>query len=144
MTQLIESSQIPFEYPLCSNNTCSNANTCLHQLAEQSFSDTYQTCVYLNPKMLAKIDGACSYYKSNTKVKYAKGMMNMLNDMPHKQMKGFVRSLKENFSSRTYYRMRKGERLLSPSEQEQVIQLAESNGANIVQVFDEYVLKYQW
>ena len=94
--------------------------------------------------MLDKIDGACSYYKSNTKVKYAKGMMNMLNEMPHKQMKGFIKSLKDHFSSRTYYRMRKGERLLSPCEQEQVIQLAMSNGVNIVQEFDEYVLKYQW
>ena len=52
--------------------------------------------------------------------------------------------LKEYFSRRTYYRIRKGERLLSPAEQRDVQKILKQCGATGKQEFDAYVEDYEW
>lgn len=144
MTDRIETSQIPHQYSLCNNTQCNKANTCLHFLAERDFPDTMETCVYLNPKIVSQLTDGCKHYTSNTKVEYAKGMMNILNNMPHKQVKGFVRLVTNQFSGRTYYRMRSGERLITPHEQKQIRLMIQQCGVEAPQEFDEYILRYMW
>jgi len=48
------------------------------------------------------------------------------------------------FGRRTYYRIRKGERLLTPSEQQRILNILKNYGATHLQNFDAYVEDYDW
>lgn len=135
---------IPYNYPLCLNRQCPKASTCLRQLVEQEVPDSAEYWVVISPKYQAKLKGACPHYRSSQKVQYAKGCMNILDNLPHKQRQLAIIHLMEYFSRRTYYRIRKGERLLTPSEQQRILNILKNCGATHLQNFDAYVEDYDW
>lgn len=137
-------SEVPHDYPLCINHQCSQATTCLRQLAEQEVTDCTKFMVIVNPKHQASFKKDCPYYRSSTKVRFAKGFMNIIENLTQKQMQGIVPQLIYRFSERTYYRIRKGERLLSPAEQQNVVDIFKRCGVAEPIVFDEYVENYEW
>ena len=127
---------IPYNYPLCLNRQCPKASTCLRQLVEQEVPDSAEYWVVISPKYQAKLKGACPHYRSSQKVQYAKGCMNILDNLPHKQRQLAIIHLMEYF--------RKGERLLSPAEQRDVQKILKQCGATGKQEFDAYVEDYEW
>ena len=66
----------------------------------------------------------------------------MLEDLPYKQMQTVISHLMSYFGRRTYYRIRKGERLLTPSEQQRILNILKNCGATHLQNFDAYVEDY--
>ena len=126
MEEEIDFTKVPYQYAMCLNRECSKANTCL------------------SPKHLAAQQGNCPYYRSNVKVRYAKGFIRMLEDLPYKQMQTVISHLMSYFGRRTYYRIRKGERLLTPSEQQRILNILKNCGATHLQNFDAYVEDYDW
>lgn len=137
-------SKVPTDYPLCLHRQCPLASTCLRQLVEQHCNDTAVYWYIISPKRIAALQGECPYYRCSAKVRYAKGMMNMLENMPHKQMCAVIAGLKHLFSERTYYRIRKGERLLFPAEQQKIYKLLQACGVNGRPEFDAYTEDYEW
>ena len=135
---------VPYNYPLCLNRQCPKASTCLRQLVEQEVPDSAEYWVVISPKYQAKLKGTCPHYRSSQKVQYAKGCMNILDNLPHKQRQLAIIHLIEYFSRRTYYRIRKGERLLTPSEQQRILNILKNCGATHLQNFDAYVEDYDW
>ena len=83
-------------------------------------------------------------YRSNTKVRYAKGFIGILDCIPHKQMQTVVAHLMGYLSRRTYYRTRKGERLLSPAEQQHILNILKNCGVTYPEKFDAYIEDYDW
>ena len=67
-----------------------------------------------------------------------------MESLPHKQMENVIIHLMSFFSRRTYYRVRKGERLLSPAEQQQVLNVLKYCGVLQPLKFDEYIEAYDW
>lgn len=49
-----------------------------------------------------------------------------------------------HFKQATYYRCRRKERMLDPSEQEYIRKLFVSKGIKELPVYDEYIEKYDW
>lgn len=136
--------EVPHNYPVCLNCQCSQALTCLRRIVEQEIPDSVEFLVVINPKHQATLNGDCPYYRSNIKVRYAKGFINILENLPHKQMQDVISLLVSRFSQRTYYRIRKGERLLSPYEQQEILNILKRCGITSTQEFDAYVENYQW
>jgi len=68
----------------------------------------------------------------------------MLDAIPHKQMQSAISDLMGYFGRRTYYRSRKGERLLSPSEQQDVLRILKNCGVTSPLDFDLYIEDYNW
>ena len=120
MEEEIDFTKVPYQYAMCLNRECSKANTCLRLLTAQSVPEKIEYWVIISPKHLAAQQGNCPYYRSNVKVRYAKGFIRMLEDLPYKQMQTVISHLMSYFGRRTYYRIRKGERLLTPSEQQRI------------------------
>ena len=120
------------------------ASTCLRQITEQSVPENIQYWVIVSPKHLESIEGDCPYYRSNKKIQYAKGFIGILENLPHKQMQTVILHLMSYFGRRTYYRSRKGERLLSPSEQRHVLNILKNCGVSTPQQFDAYIEDYDW
>ena len=145
MDTKINFSQIPYNYPICLNQECSKAATCLRRLAEQSMPTDVLHWPFISPKHLATNEGDCQYYRPSTKVRYAKGFTQILENLPHNQMQRVISNLIVHFGRRAYYRFRKGEHLLSPSEQQTVLDiiLVYCKGSQILD-FDAYVDGFNW
>lgn len=137
-------SKVPYDYPLCLNRQCPQAATCLRQLVEQELTDTTKYLVIINPKHQSALTGECPYYRSSSKVRFAKGFIKILDNLPTNQVRNIIPLLMKQFSRRTYYRIRKGERLLSPSEQKEVLSILQRCGVSGKQEFDAYVEEYEW
>lgn len=137
-------SEVPFNYHLCLKRECTKASTCLRQLLEQEIPDNVEYWKIISPKYQASQEGDCPHYRPDDKVSYAKGFIGMLDNLPNKQMKKVIPYLIRRFSQRTYYRVRKGERLLSPSEQRDVLAILGKCGVTEPAKFDAYVEDYAW
>lgn len=144
MEEKIDFAKVPYEYGMCVNRQCPKANTCLRQLTEQNIPETVEYWVIISPKLLATIAGNCPHYRSNIKVRYAKGFIQLLENLPHKQMQTVILHLMNYLGRRTYYRSRKGERLLSPTEQRHIQNILKNCGVITPQEFDAYVEDYDW
>ncbi len=144
MEEKINFLQVPYHYPMCLNRECTQAGTCLRQLVEQIAPVDIQHWVIISPKFLDTIDGACPHFRPAVKVLLAKGFIRMLENLPHRQMQTVTSHLIKNFGRRTYYRIRKGERLLSPAEQKQLFNILSNCGVSLPQEFDTYIESYDW
>lgn len=137
--------EVPSNYALCLNRQCPQASTCLRQLAEQEISDCIKYWTVISSKHQETLtESTCPYFSSSAKVLFAKGFIGILNNLPYKQMQQVIARLNNQFNQRTYYRIRKGERLLSPAEQKVVLNIIKSCGATGKQEFDAYIEDFDW
>jgi len=144
MKEKINFSQVPHHYPMCQKRQCNKADTCLRQLVEQSIPTNIQHWVIINPKYQETLEDVCPHYRPAEKVRFAKGFIKILEGLPHKQMLSVISHLRTRFNQRTYYRIRKGERLLSPSEQQQFLNILKNCGVSHPQEFDAYIENFEW
>lgn len=144
MTKTINYSMVPTYYAQCQNDQCNKAEICLRYLAHQAMPNTVASYHVVNANYVNGHESECSYYRSNTPEQFAKGFIQLLNRMPHKEMTLFQDKMIKHFSKASYYRMRKGERLISPAEQQYILKLTGNSGHNIESLFDEFVTNYSW
>ena len=95
-------------------------------------------------KAIEAMAGKCKYYRSNEKVRYAKGFLCTVGALAVSVSGTFRYRLIGSWGVRRYYQKRKGETLLSPAEQQQVVALARKLGVRLDEYFDGYVEEYDW
>lgn len=134
--------KIPFNYPLCTKSECPKMRECLRYIALTECNDVQVTI--FNPKSIETSESGCKHYVSATKVSYAKGMKKVMGMLPYNIHERAVTALSQHFSERSYYRIRKGERLLSPNEQKAVRQIISQLGFTGEWDFDAYIEDYLW
>ena len=132
---------VPSYYDLCIVNDCPKSSTCLHHVALSMASE--QKISIFNPNLIDK-SGKCGHYIKAEKVFHAKGFKEMMGKLPYDIHKRAVSALMSYFSERTYYRIRKGDRLLSPDEQKAVRRIITRLGYTEPWEFDAYVEDYLW
>lgn len=126
MKEKIDSSDIPTSYLLCMKQDCPKATTCLRRIAEQQIGDEVKLWHVISPKYQEKQTDRCAYFRPADKLTYALGFIGMLDRMPYKLMQEAICKLMRRFGRRTYYRVRKGERPLSPDEQKKHVEHTET------------------
>lgn len=137
-------SEVPNCFGMCAATDCPLADTCLRRIA---FSILPADVIFpstLNPKTIEAMAGKCKYYRPNKKVRFAKGFVRTTNALTVSASGPFRYGLIGKWGIRKYYQKRKGETLLSPDEQQQVIALAKKLGLNQEEYFDSYVEEYNW
>lgn len=144
MKEKIKASDIPHTYLLCMKQDCPKAANCLRRIAEQEMGDDVQQWSIISPKFQKKQTGECRYFRPANKQVYALGFIGILERLPYKQMQEATFRLQSCFGRRTYYRMRKGERPLSPREQKNVLNLLKQCGIDAPGKFDAYFETYDW
>lgn len=144
MKEKINFLHVPYQYMMCMNQQCTKAETCLRQLVENVIPDDIQCWNIVSPKFLASLKDDCPYYRSDRKVRFAKGFIRILGNLPYDQMRKVIRHLIAHFERRTYYRIRKGERLLSLSEQQEFFDILKKCGVTQLGEFDAYQEDYDW
>ena len=144
MKEKIDSSDIPTSYLLCMKQDCPKATTCLRRIAEQQIGDEVKLWHVISPKYQEKQTDRCAYFLPADKLTYALGFIGMLDRMPYKLMQEAICKLMRRFGRRTYYRVRKGERPLSPDEQKSMLNILKQCGINDPGKFDAYFEAYDW
>lgn len=144
---------IPPYYAYCftGKDLCPKAATCLRAIAAQPLAESEEEgknilyCV--NPVYVQRLSSAdsCRYYRNNKPVRYAKGMTQLLEDLPLKQSRVVRLRVMQCFSCESYYyQSRKGERLISPQEQEAIRSVFRSAGVAGEPKFDKFQYSLAW
>ena len=136
--------EVPTSYTLCIKSDCPKAETCLHHVATQMMPAEIQKWSILSPAYLAQIEGECPHYRSAEKVQYARGFVRMMSALTVTQAHMVKDCIVAKFGMNMYYRMRRGERLITPTEQDELYQLLELQGVKTRPEFDAYAEDYLW
>lgn len=137
-------SEIPYRFSLCIENQCPQSETCLRQIALRHAPASETFISILNPAWIKEKKGKCKYYRSNEKIRYAKGFMRTINVLTRRMEGAFRIRLILYFGRKNYYLKRKGDALLSPEEQTYIINWAKKLGVQQDEYFDAYVEQYRW
>lgn len=130
----------PADYPICMNTECRNRNTCRHALetTEQKMQEPVIRCI--NPLVYA--DGAeCPQYRhKDATCHYAFGMRTLAERLKSAgRYRLFMNECLKHFCRTVYYDMYAGVRVISPEEQDCIVECAKTVGADIPpQPFDDY------
>ena len=87
----------------------------------------------------------CTYFRPIRKVRYARGLKNVLKQLeqlPYDRAVAAKQAIKGNFATRTYYRVRSGERLVSPDEQAKIARVLRAWGLREEPVYDNCIYTY--
>lgn len=137
-------SEVPYNFGLCMSDSCPNADTCLRRIAYAHAPSKEMFLSILNPKAIERMPEKCSHYRSNKKLRYARGFISTAEALSVRASGTFRYRLIGAWGIRRYYQKRKGETLLSPAEQQQVIKLARELGLQQEEYFDGYTEEYNW
>ena len=97
----------------------------------------------LNPRQCTK-DRKCPHYRDSAPVRYARGFMGMQQKMYPGQYDIFMSALVSQFGRNPYFERRKGERPLSPKEQDIVRRALRKAGVTEQLDFDSYEDSIPW
>lgn len=142
--EIFDYSKVPHNFGLCASDTCPHADTCLRRIAYTHVPSSNAFLQVLNPKTIEAMTGKCTYYCPDRKVRYAQGFTSTTEALPVRVSGTFRYRLIGSWGIRRYYQKRKGEVLLSPAEQQQVIALARELGLQQPEYFDAYTEEYNW
>jgi len=144
MKDMIDYTQVPYDYLMCLHEKCPQAETCLRQMAGQAVPAGKEWLKIVNPNYIATLSGNCSYFRPAATVRYAKGFRRLLGKLPSDTMRAIVSRLIDEFGRRRYYHYRKGELLLSPEEQKITLEIIEKCGIDWQPDFDSYIETLDW
>ena len=132
-------------YTVCYVNECPLRTQCLRWQVGQHVPNTNSTYNCVNPHFEGVATDNCPMYRSDQKVRFAKGMLHIFNgDMP-KRVEPAVRYGVIRLTNRTYYfEYRNGSRLIPPALQEAIRDLFRENGWTEDVQFGGYVEDYDW
>jgi len=140
-----------YEYCFAGNGKCPKASSCLRAIAAQLLSGSEapqpQSVRAVNPFYVGSLSGSstCARYRSNEPRHYARGMMHLFDEVPAKLLPDVRRRVMGCFScERYYYHCRKGERLISPEEQQRVARVFKEAGIGNQPKFDGYEYALAW
>ena len=136
--------KIPNNYTLCIKSDCPKAVNCLRHVAVAMMPAEVQRWSIVSLAYLAQMEGECPMYRSAEKVQYARGFVRMMSAMTVHQAHMVKESLIATFGMAMYYRMRKGTRIITPTEQETIYNLLEQQGITERTAFDAYTEDYLW
>ena len=132
-------------YTVCYVDECPLCQQCLRWLVGQHVPNSASTYRCVNPHFDSVATTSCPMYRSDQKVRFAKGMLHTFtSDMP-KRVESAVRYGVIALTNRTYYfEYRNGSRLIPPKLQEDIRNLFRENGWTGDVTFDGYVEDYDW
>lgn len=134
--------EVPTNWALCFNHDCNKCDSCLRYAAGSIVPRelTVSNCVLPN----AILNDGCLHYAPIQKWKYARGFSRIFEHVLKKDFT-LIRSSLTNYlrGKRYYYEYKRGEKRLSPEQQDYIRQLF-SNFGYIEECFDLYEEAYHF
>lgn len=130
-------SLLPPSWLFCFLSECPRGEECVHFLSGTVVPDDKKRGFAVFPTALK--DGDCPYFKPIRKIRAAWGFDAILRDVKHRDIEEVRRSIMKYLGNKTaYYRYNNGTRLLSPEQQDWIINLMHSYGYTDELSFDNY------
>lgn len=140
-----------YEYCFAGNGKCPKASSCLRAIAAQLLSESEapqpQSVRAVNPFYVGSLSGSstCARYRSSEQLHYARGMTHLFDEVPTKLLFTVRHRVMGCFScERYYYHCRKGERPISPEEQQRIARVFKAIGIGTKPKFDHYEYAVAW
>ena len=140
----LKANDIPCGYPLCFNNACGKKDTCMHYQAMllKRGECSYGSAVYPT----AWQNGKCECYREKKRVQKAWGFSQLYRNV-NRYRKSEARQSVSSFFGRgngPYYRAHHGELLLTPKQQEAIMNIIAQFGPTEDVKFDHYVTAWDF
>lgn len=141
---MIDVRKIPDWWPLCQNENCELADTCLRQqVCRQMPLDIPRWSCVLPHAQKGK---DCKYFQKYEKVMIARGLNNIYNNVHMRYAKSAIRQTltAELGSKGTYYRYKDGERPIGPALRKKIIDIVHRFEPEAEVHFDEEFEDYDY
>ena len=135
---------------LAGNEACPRKSACLRAIAarmlEESGAASPVEIHALNPNIARNAgEEGCPFYRDSTPVKFARGMSRLFDDVPAGKLALMRRKVIECFPSRNYFFISKrGDRLITPEEQQAVERVFKKHVPGIEPRFNEFIKSVRW
>jgi len=125
----------------CLNNDCALADKCLRvQKRDEEMGETIRV---INQRVVA--GGAdCQYFATGETTRFGKGFIKMLENLPRKKEEEFRQMMLRHYPRNKYFKMRKGEVLCSPEDQQLITTILTQLSITHDTIFDDFVDKVDW
>lgn len=134
----------PYGYALCFNHDCQLRDKCMHyRMGTLAPADLMAgQCVY----PVAWKDGTCRCFREIRLIQFAWGFSKLYHGMTSGQTTDARSTLRARLGRgmSAYYRYHHGERMLTPKQQQEVIDIIVSCGGSKDAKFDHYVTQYDF
>lgn len=131
-------------YNVCLIDHCPLHGQCLHWLVGQYVESSLPMCTSMNPRYPNMGTEQCEFFRKNQRVVMKRGLMHLYHDMPGYMEKGIRRQLISMWGHKKYYEVRKGERLITPDMQEDVVFACRHHGWQGPIIFDGEDADWDW
>lgn len=140
-----------YDYCFAGMDKCPKAATCLRAIAAKLLSESEERQPMhvhaVNPLYVNRLPelSACGCYRSCEPLRYARGMTRLFDEIPVKLLPSVRSRVMGCFScERYFYLSRKGERLISPTEQQRIADVFKAAGFGDKPKFDGYEYRIAW
>lgn len=143
---------LPHNYLHClaGNEACPRKDTCLRAIAarmlEESGAASPVEIHALNPNIARNAgEEGCPFYRDSAPVRLARGMTRLFDNVPAGKVDTLRSKVIGCFSSRSiYFFSRKGERLITPEEQQAIARVFQKYVPGVEPKYDAYVTDTLW
>ena len=133
--------RVPSWYVLCTNNDCPLKGDCMRFLAGKNAPEDLEIATCIMPKMLK--DGSCRWFDKITIEVRAAGFSHLFDKVMKKDYTVMRKTITNYLhGARIYYEYKRGERSLSPEEQQWIQNYVKSMGYDWEVEFDKYYENY--
>jgi len=138
---VIDKKMVPPGYVMCFNSDCPRHGECLRWIVGQQASDNLRVATTVLPSVLKL--SRCTYYRKAETLRMAWGFSKLFEDVKRKDAKPLRDAMVEYLGGNgTYSRYRLGRRMLSPQQQDYILDLFRRRGYTEGLEFDNYVTTY--
>jgi len=143
LSRLFDFSAVPSWYVLCTNTLCPFQGSCLRFLAAQNAPEDLETAVCVMPK--TQRDNKCRWFDKRNVVVMAAGFEHLYDYVMKKDYTSMRKGITAYLHGvKPYYEYKRGERSLSPEQQEWIKNFVVSYGYEWEVVFDRYYESYEF
>ena len=137
--------KIPTHFAYCPKSDCPKAKECLHHLACEQLTPNIKQVLCVNPVITQQAnEQGCSELCEAKTVRMARGFINALGTVPAGNMSNLKAKLFEALNRSYFYRMRRGDLLISPPQQQVIVNAITKAGGKTPVEFDHYEEGYIW
>lgn len=141
ISQNFDFSKVPSWYVLCTNDACPLKTDCLRHLAGQHATDSLEIATCVMPRTLK--NGQCRWFDKTTTEVYAAGFSHLYDQVMKKDYTTMRKTITRYLhGTRIYYEYMRGERGLTPQEQQWIKDYVKSFGYEWEVTFDRYYEDY--
>lgn len=143
MNPTIDPEKVPATYARCFLSNCPLSDRCLRHLAGQHLLPNQQIGPAVYPTALN--GDTCSMFREKRYIRAAYGFKTLFKDVKLKDSNPLREALYQYLGSiTTYYRYQRGERMLTPEQQQWILTLFASKGYTDQLSFEHYVDTYDF